>query len=142
MQKAKSELRREDDLSSTDLFDLILTKEIFDKECLELDSQGYIKEIGSNPSRIVMFHDQAFHVLDELKRCSLDLNYDLCLQVDATGFSYKKQEAPLDGGMHFYYAAVVKSPVLKEPPVALFEMVTTDNTAYSLTSFYLRFFAA
>jgi hypothetical protein len=119
--------------------DLIKLKAAYDETCT--GKEGYIKDLGSHPSRVILFHDESFEVLDSLQKHCDNTDYDLCLVVDATGLSMQRLIKPLDTATHLIYSAVVRHPVTSEPPIALFEMITTDQSSYSTTLFYLRFFS-
>ncbi len=140
MRKAKSEARRVGG-TRKDPFDNVrdLQKK-YNSESKVPGRKGYIKDLCSDPLRVLMYHDASFEVLDLILEHHMKNNSDLCFSVDATGMSLAREKTPTKEKITLYYAVVVKSPVAKEPPLALVELLTNDHRPSGISSIF-KFFA-
>ncbi|CAC5375351.1 unnamed protein product [Mytilus coruscus] len=129
LQKAVSEGRINTYLHEDTFKELILVRDILAAEDIDNNKiEGYIQHISYDPFQIAMFEETQIKILAHKIKAG-----NCVLYFDATGTVVEKSGSPAKTVL--YFALICKSDVQGDPPIPLAELITSDNTTLSITTF-------
>ena len=111
---------------------LIKSLKIFKKSFDEQVPGGYIQTIIAHPFGVIAFTEKGIKIYH-------NLGTDNTIYLDATGTIVSLRHTDYSTVRPLYYALVIKHPQSGNPPVAVAEFVTGDQSVLSITFFLNTF---
>ena len=128
VQKISSEGRQKE----VEDVDLITSLKCLKKSFDEQVSGGYIQTIIAQPFGVIAFMEKAIRIYH-------NLGTDNTIYLDATGTIASLKQTDYSTVRPLYYALVIKHPKKGNPPVALAEFITGDQSVLSIHHFLNTF---
>ena len=120
VQKISSEGRQKEVEDVDFITSLKCLKKSFDEQV----SGGYIQTIIAHPFGVIAFTEKAIRIYH-------NLGTDNTIYLDATGTTVSLKQTDYSTVRPMYYALVIKHPKKGNPPVALAEFITRDQSVLS-----------